>query len=98
MLRVIYRWRVAEENIEEFTRVWRSTTNTIHATVEGALGSFMLRSIESRDETLTVAKWSSLESWQRFWGDEKPVEMAAMRKLGTALSTEVYEEIEDHTR
>jgi heme-degrading monooxygenase HmoA len=97
MIRVIYRWQVDSENFEEFKKIWRETTNRIHDTVEGALGSFMLKSIENEEEVLTVAKWKSVESWRSFWGKANPKEMEAMRKLGVRISAEAFEEIEDHT-
>lgn len=58
----------------------------------------MLRSCEKETEVLTIAKWDSLEAWKDFWGNENPEEMEAMRRLGRRISTEVFEEVEDHTR
>ena len=98
MIRVIYRWQVAPENFEAFKSTWSVTTNRIHETVPGALGSFMLRARESESEVLTVAKWDSIESWKTFWGNTNPKEMEGMRKLGKRISIETYDEIEDHTR
>ncbi len=98
MIRVVYHWQVKPENIEEFQQVWRVTTNHIHASVTGALGSFMLKAIESESTIVTVANWRSLQAWQDFWGNNNPSEMAAMRALGERISVEVYEELEDHTR
>lgn len=98
MIRVVYRWHVPAENFAEFQRIWSETTNHIHETVEGALGSFMLRSSENDEELLTIAKWDSLESWKNFWGNQNPEQMQAMRKLGERLSAEAFEEIEDYTR
>jgi heme-degrading monooxygenase HmoA len=95
---VIYRWKVAPEDFEEFKKNWRATTNQIHASVPGALGSFMLRGQENASEVLTIAKWESFESWEQFWGNTNPEEMGDMRKLGKRISVEVYSEIEDHTR
>lgn len=43
MIRVVYRRKVEEENFENFQEAWSRTTNRIHETVSGALGSFMLR-------------------------------------------------------
>ena len=98
MVRVVYRWRVAPENFEEFKQVWRTATNKIHESTAGARGSFMLQSFENGSEVITVARWDSLTSWQNFWGNEKPEEMAAMRQLGQCISADAYEEIEDYTR
>ena len=98
MIRVIYRWQVEPDTFEEFKKVWRVTTNQIHDSVPGALGSFMLRAHESGSDVLTVAKWDSIESWKQFWGNSDPQEMGEMRRLGKRISVDVYYEIEDHTR
>ena len=98
MVRVIYRWEVAPEHFEEFKNAWRITTNRIHETVDGAQGSFMLRSIKSTSEVITIAKWDTLDSWEKFWGNSNPKEMKTMKKLGKRISVEAFEEIEDHTR
>lgn len=98
MIRVVYRWHVPSENFTEFKQIWSETTNHIHETVDGALGSFMLRSSENSEEILTIAKWDSLESWKSFWGNQNPEQMQAMRKLGERISADAFEEIEDFTR
>lgn len=58
----------------------------------------MLRACERDSEILTVAKWESLASWESFWGNQNPQEMEEMRKLGTRISADVYDEIGDFTR
>lgn len=98
MVRVIYRWRVAPQNFEAFQESWRTTTNHIHKTVPGALGSFMLKGFEDECDVLTIAKWDCLESWKTFYGNQNPEQMTAMRTLGQRVSVEAFEEIEDHTR
>ena len=98
MIRVVYRWKVQEQDFTRFQEVWAQTTNRIHETVPGALGSFMLRSPEDKTEVLTVAKWDSMESWKAFWGAENPSEMADMRKIGERISATVYDEVDDYTR
>jgi heme-degrading monooxygenase HmoA len=98
MIRVIYRWEVQPRDFEDFRRVWSVTTNRIHESVPGALGSFMLRASDRDAEVLTVAKWESEESWREFWGKQDPEEMQEMRKLGKRVSVEAYTEIDDYTR
>ena len=98
MIRIVYRWQVPLEDFEEFKETWSTTTNRIHESVDGALGSFMLRSFEDPAEVITIARWESLAAWKKFWVDENPKEMEAMRRLGKRISAEAYEEIEDHTR
>lgn len=98
MVRVIYRWQVTPEKFDLFQQTWRRTTNHIHQTVPGALGSFMLRACEDESEILTVAKWDCLASWQAFWGASNPEEMQGLRRIGKRISVDAYDEIEDHTR
>jgi heme-degrading monooxygenase HmoA len=98
MIRVIYRWEVQPKDFDDFRRVWSVTTNRIHESVPGALGSFMLRASDRDSEVLTVAKWESEESWRKFWGKQNPEEMQEMRKLGRRVSVEAYNEIDDYTR
>ncbi|MEW8342021.1 MAG: antibiotic biosynthesis monooxygenase [Candidatus Thiodiazotropha taylori] len=97
MFRVIYRWEVAPENFEVFKKTWRATTNRIHASVPGALGSFMLKGHKNETEILTIAKWESYDAWQQFWGNANPEQMDDMSKLAKRISVEAYSEIEDHT-
>ncbi|MEM9302769.1 MAG: antibiotic biosynthesis monooxygenase [Pseudomonadota bacterium] len=97
MIRVVYRWEVAPEDFEAFRETWRATTNRIHETVDGALGSFMLRSHDKK-EVITIAKWDCRESWESFWGSADPEQMKGMRRLGKRISAEAFDEIEDHTR
>ena len=98
MIRVVYRWQVEPKDFEAFGETWRATTNRIHETVPGALGSFMLRSFENEAEVITVARWESRQAWEQFWGNQDPEAMQAMRTLGKRVSAEAFEEIEDHTR
>ncbi|MBB5321620.1 antibiotic biosynthesis monooxygenase family protein [Marinobacter oulmenensis] len=98
MIRVVYRWRVKEEDFDRFQAMWTRTTNQIHETVPGALGSFMLRSPDDRTEVLTIAKWDSMASWEAFWGAANPSQMTGMRELGERISATVYEEVDDFTR
>ena len=98
MIRVVYRWQVAPANLAAFREKWRETTNHIHQTVPGALGSVMLKSVDTENEILTIAKWDSLTSWQAFWGEANREQMRAMRELGVRVSVQAFEEIEDHTK
>ena len=98
MVRVVYRWQVPPEDFGAFTHTWRTTTNGIHATVPGAQGSFLLRSVDDPSEVLTIAKWDSFDAWREFWGNQNPEAMQRMRQLGTRVSVQAFEEIEDHTQ
>ncbi|TOO54754.1 antibiotic biosynthesis monooxygenase, partial [Vibrio parahaemolyticus] len=57
MFRVVYEWHVPVEQMDEFQNIWRSATESIHHSVEGALGSVMLRSYDTPEKVLTIAKW-----------------------------------------
>jgi heme-degrading monooxygenase HmoA len=98
MIRVVYRWRATEKDFANFKEAWTRTTNRIHETAPGALGSFMLRSPEDKTDVLTLAKRDSVESWKAFWVAEKPSEMVGMRELGERVSVTAYDEIDDFTR
>ena len=98
MIRVLYRWKVTPENFEEFRKMWRDTTNHIHETIPGALGSFLLRSSTDPEKVVTIAKWDSMESWQNFYQGEDPEQMRGLRTLGARLSVEAYEEVENQTK
>lgn len=98
MIRVIYQWQVVAEDFTAFRDAWEATTNAIHAEVPGALGSFMLRQAEDPEQVLTVARWASLEHWRAFWGKADPEAMQHMRELGTRISVDVYDEVDDFTR
>lgn len=98
MVRVIYKWDVPPENFEAFRETWNATTNRIHESVKGAQGSFLLRSAEDESNVLTIAKWDALADWKRFFVNQNPESMQAMRKLGERISVDAFEEIEDHTK
>ncbi len=97
MLRVVYEWRVAPEDTEQFRALWARVTDQIHASTPGAMGSSMLRSVEDPSVILTVAKWTSYAAWKDFFGDSNPELMKAMRALGERVSVNAYEELEDRT-
>ena len=98
MFRVMYEWRVPSEKLEEFQNVWRSATESIHQSVNGALGSFMIRSCDVPDKVITVAKWQTRQDWEQFWGDHNPEKMLKMRELAERISVEAFDEIEDRTK
>ncbi|MCG9599188.1 antibiotic biosynthesis monooxygenase [Vibrio sp. Isolate25] len=98
MFRVVYEWRVPVEKMDEFQDVWRSATESIHDSVEGALGSFMLRSYDVPEKVLTIAKWNTREDWEWFWGNRNPEKMRQMRKIAERVSVEAFDEIEDRTK
>lgn len=98
MIRIIYTWTVAPEQLDGFIETWKKTTNKIHEEVEGARGSFMLQNAGSNTEIKTIARWDSLEHWERFWKDSRPSQMDTMHDLGERVSVEVFKEVDDFTR
>ncbi len=98
MIRIIYSWNVAAENLEAFIETWKRTTNKIHKEVPGARGSFMLQSDGNPTEVKTIARWDSLEEWQRFWENSNPSQMQSMRDLGERGSVEIFKEVDDFTK
>ncbi|EJC6857356.1 antibiotic biosynthesis monooxygenase family protein [Vibrio parahaemolyticus] len=98
MFRVVYEWHVPVEKMDEFQNVWRLATESIHHSVEGALGSFMLRSYDTPEKVLTIAKWNTREDWELFWGNRNPEKMQQMRKIAKHVSVEAFDEIEDRTK
>lgn len=98
MARVIYNWHVTPNNQESFIAAWKAATNTIHQSVPGAKGSFMLKNIENQMDIKTVAKWDSLEDWKAFWDNRNSTQMQSMHLFGKLISTEKYLEVDDYTQ
>ena len=98
MIRIIYSWKVAPENLDAFIKAWKRTTNNIHEDVKGAQGSFMLQGEADDSQIKTIAKWDSLEDWQQFWNDSKPTQMQSMHDLGERVSVEIFKEVDDFTK
>lgn len=98
MIRIIYSWKVEPEKLETFIETWKKTTNKIHEEVEGARGSFMLQHEKDSTEIKTVAKWDSLQNWEKFWHEGNHSQMGKMHDLGKRISVEIFKEIEDFTK
>lgn len=98
MFKVIYHWQVPQENFDAFQAEWKATTEHIHLTEIGALGSTMLRSMHSPEKVLTIAKWTNESAWQQFFSDANPKSMQNMRRLAKRISVEGFTEIEDRTK
>ncbi|SNZ00032.1 antibiotic biosynthesis monooxygenase family protein [Flagellimonas pacifica] len=98
MIRIIYSWKVAPEKRELFIQTWKKTTNSIHETVKGARGSFMLQSETDASDIKTIAKWDSLADWEKFWQDNKPSQMQSMHDIGERISVEIFREVDDFTK
>lgn len=97
MIRVIYRWKVKEEDQAQFRAAWAKTTTGIRERTPGARGSILLHSQHEPTEFITMARWDRLEDWQAFWGEASSADMQVMHSLAERVSVEAFEEIEDHT-
>ncbi|MEM8937907.1 MAG: antibiotic biosynthesis monooxygenase [Bacteroidota bacterium] len=98
MIRIIYTWQVAPEKMNLFIETWRKTTSAIHETVKGARGSFMIQNTENHKEIKTVARWDSIEDWEKFWQNSSQKHMGSMHELGHRVSVEIFNEIDDYTK
>lgn len=98
MIRIIYNWKVLPEHQEQFIETWKRTTNAIHEEVKGARGSFMLQGEEDSSNIKTIARWDSLEDWEKFWQDSNPSQMGSMHDLGKRVSVEIFKEVDDFTK
>lgn len=98
MFHVIYRWSVPSENKTSFLECWEQTTNHIHQTIDGALGSFCIEAMDDPEILMTIAKWHSREQWEDFIGTAKTGSMKNMHKLGTQISADGYYERGNQTK
>jgi Antibiotic biosynthesis monooxygenase len=64
MIRVMYRWTVKKEEIEEFVRTWEEGTLKIQTQCTGAMGSILLHSSENPEHFFGMARWPSKEIWE----------------------------------
>jgi heme-degrading monooxygenase HmoA len=64
MIRVMYRWTVKNEDIEEFVRTWEKGTLKIQTQCTGAMGSILLHSSENPEHFFGMARWPSKEIWE----------------------------------
>ena len=97
MIRIIYKWKVQKSGREKFKTAWAKATTKIRASTAGARGSMMLHNREKPSEFVTIARWDSFESWQRFWNDPLKNEMQAMHEAGERVSVDAFDEIDDFT-
>lgn len=98
MFHVIYKWIVPAENKASFLENWTQTTNHIHNSIDGALGSFCVESIDHANIILTIAKWQSRKQWEEFIGTAKTGPMNKMHDLAEQISVEGFEQLGDETK
>lgn len=98
MFHVIYKWSVPSESKDAFLESWQQTTNHIHETVEGALGSFCIEAADDPQIILTIAKWQTREQWEAFIDTAKTGPMKNMHRLAQRISAEGFYQLGDQTK
>ena len=63
MIRIIYRWTVAEGDEEQFIRDWQRGTHLIQDHCAGAHGSILVRERKDRRIFHGIARWESGKAW-----------------------------------
>lgn len=96
MVFIIYEWSVAREREQQFLKVWSETTQAIHRSVDGALGSFCLGAVNEPETIKTIAKWESLEQWESFIQTAKAESMKGLHDIGTLISSRAFNELGNH--
>ena len=97
MIRVIYRWKVQDENRGAFRSAWEKVTTTIRANTHGARGSVLMESCDDPTEFVTIAHWDRLDQWQSFIDMAPQGHMQDMHRLADLVSREAFRQIGDHT-
>ena len=97
MIRVIYTWTVAPDQMNTFESTWRETTRRIHYGTPGALGSFCLRSIDDPTAVLTIALWNTEAQWRQFIERAKTGSMKRLHAIATHVSVAAYHQVGDET-
>ncbi len=98
MFHVVYKWFVPSKNKSAFLKSWEQTTNHIHETVDGALGSFCIEAVDDTNTLMTIARWHSREQWEAFIGTAKTGPMRKMHTFAKQISVDGYYELGDHTK
>lgn len=97
MVRIIYTWKVRPARQDEFKAAWTQATTEIRGADVGARGSMLLQSREDDTELVTIARWDSMEHWQKFWDSPLKNAMQAMHGISEIVSVAVFEELGDFT-
>ena len=92
MIRVVYEWRVEASNQAAFIAASGKTTTAIRDSVDGARRSTLLRSKDSPQVFLSIARLDSEEQWKSFREGPDRTEMSEMHALAERLSVNAYEE------
>jgi heme-degrading monooxygenase HmoA len=97
MIRVLYRFKVAEGQEEEFVKSWSEATEEFRREVPGALGSQLLRARDGSREFVALARWASWEQWEAFRRSASPARGAVLKMLSVSelVSTETFDVVKD---
>jgi heme-degrading monooxygenase HmoA len=93
MIYVIYKWSVSLADKPEFLSRWSAVTQSIHKSVDGALGSFCIGEIGTPTEILTIAKWESHDQWLLFIAQAKTGAMKSLHDIAKQISVTAYDEL-----
>jgi len=97
VIRVVYRWKVPEENRTVFKAAWRDTTTAIRDSTEGARGSVFLEGCDDPGECMTIAHWDHLDQWRSFIDAAPTSQMKTMHDLAERLSVQAFRQVDDQT-
>jgi heme-degrading monooxygenase HmoA len=100
MIRVLYSYQVKEGQEKEFTDAWHRVTRTIRTTSKGSKGSLLTRDVSDRQQFVAVARWETVQDFQKFHnvglaGSEAAKAMQATLAMPVAM--QIVEEVADLT-
>lgn len=102
VIRVIYRWRVAQGREDDFEAAWRSVTTELKEKMPGARGSVLCRAHDEVDGTTVyvgIARWDSEGHWAARSGrnDLDPAPRRTMAEVAEMVEFELLDELHDET-
>ena len=100
MIRVLYSFQIKAGMEKDFSDAWARVTRTIKTTAKGARGSMLTRDMSDRQQYVAVARWETLQDFQRFHnvglaGSEAAKAMNATLDMPVAM--QIVEEVNDLT-
>lgn len=89
----ISRWRIRSNAESDFLNAWTTLTAIARDRVTSAGGNLLMRYSDRPLEYVAIARWQSLEDWQRFWKNPPVDSQTLLTLYGTShlLSHEVMQ-------